>query len=183
MATTKERLEQIENAILVLAGGGAGFAAGRLGARQVAAQAGRAAFTTPQGQALLAGFAYSQLKEELDRRDAAIAEEQLGPEAAALTQIMQRLTPLPVPTGRAAAAGLKAGKKIRKKTTTKFNKAVKAGMAAVRNSKSYGKKGTINNAKRAFSAVTKVASKVNKGKKVSAKGVTGTIARAVRKIL
>jgi hypothetical protein len=56
-------------------------------------------------------------------------------------------------------------------------------MKAVRASSSYGKKGTINNAKRAFSAVTKVASKVNKGKKVSAKGVTGTIARAVRKIL
>jgi len=71
----------------------------------------------------------------------------------------------------------------KRKRLTKFNKAVKAGMTAVRNSKSYGKKGTINNAKKAFSAVTKVASKVNKGAKVSAKGVTGTIARAVRKIL
>ena len=70
-----------------------------------------------------------------------------------------------------------------KRSKTKFNKAVSAGMKAVRASSSYGKKGTINNAKRAFSAVTKVASKVNKGKKVSAKGVTGTIARAVRKIL
>ena len=183
MATTKERLEQIETAILVLAGGGAGFAAGRLGARQVAAQAGRAAFTTPQGQAILAGFAYSQLKEELDRRDAAVAEQEFGPEAAALTQIAQRLQPLPIPLAQAAVAGQQIGKKVRKKTTSKFNRAVKAGMAAVRNSKSYGKKGTINNAKRAFSAVTKVASKVNRGKKVSAKGVTGTIARAVRKIL
>lgn len=70
-----------------------------------------------------------------------------------------------------------------RKTRSKFNKAVSAGMKAVRSSSSYGKKGTINNAKRAFSAVTKVASKVNQGKKVSAKGVTGTIARAVRKIL
>ena len=73
----------------------------------------------------------------------------------------------------------KSGRKAR----SKFNKAVSAGMKAVRSSKSYGKKGTINNAKRAFSAVTKVASKVNRGKKVSAKGVTGTIARAVRRIL
>ena len=73
----------------------------------------------------------------------------------------------------------KSGKKAR----SKFNKAVSAGMKAVRSSTSYGKKGTINNAKRAFSAVTKVASKVNRGKKVSAKGVTGTIARAVRRIL
>ena len=71
----------------------------------------------------------------------------------------------------------------RKKKQSKFNKAVNAGMSAVKSSKSYGKKGTINNAKRAFSAVTKVASKVNRGKKVSAKGVTGTIARAVRRIL
>lgn len=183
MATTKERLEQIENAILLLAGGGAGFAAGRLGAKQIATQAGRAAFTTPQGQAILAGFAYSQLKEELDRRDAMVAEQEFGPEAAALTQIAQRLTPLPVPIAQAAVAGQQIGKKVRKKTTSKFNRAVKAGMAAVRNSKSYGKKGTINNARRAFSAVTKVASKVNQGKKVSAKGVTGTIARAVRRIL
>tara|TARA_Y100001963_G_C6720044_1_gene418711 strand:- start:440 stop:982 length:543 start_codon:yes stop_codon:yes gene_type:complete len=74
-------------------------------------------------------------------------------------------------------------KKSGKRTRSKFNKAVSAGMKAVRASKSYGKKGTINNAKRAFSAVTKVASKVNKGKKVSAKGVTGTIARAVRRII
>ena len=71
-----------------------------------------------------------------------------------------------------------------RKTRSKFNKAVSAGMRAVKASPSYyGKKGTITNAKRAFSAVTKVASKVNQGKKVSAKGVTGTIARAVRKIL
>jgi hypothetical protein len=71
----------------------------------------------------------------------------------------------------------------RKKKTSKFNRAVKAGMTAVKKSTSYGKKGTINNARKAFSAVTKVASKVNRGAKVSAKGVTGTIARAVRKIL
>ena len=71
----------------------------------------------------------------------------------------------------------------RRRRKSKFNNAVSAGMAAVRRSKSFGKPGKINNAKRAFSAVTKVASKVNRGKKVSAKGVTGTIARAVRRIL
>jgi len=69
------------------------------------------------------------------------------------------------------------------KKASKFNRAVRSGMMAVKKSKSYGPKGTINNAKKAFSAVTKVASKVNRGAKVSAKGVTGTIARAVRKIL
>ena len=74
-------------------------------------------------------------------------------------------------------------KRLTRKRLSKFNKAVKAGMSAVKKSTSYGKKGKINNAKKAFSAVTKVASKVNRGAKVSAKGVTGTIARAVRKIL
>ena len=74
-------------------------------------------------------------------------------------------------------------KATRARRKTKFNRAVSAGMAAVRKSKSFGKAGKINNAKRAFSAVTKVASKVNRGKKVSAKGVSGTIARAVRRIL
>ena len=70
-----------------------------------------------------------------------------------------------------------------KRNRSKFNKAVSKGMSAVKMSKFYGKKGTINNAKRAFGAVTKVASKVNAGKKVSAKGVTGTIKRAIRGIL
>ncbi len=71
----------------------------------------------------------------------------------------------------------------RRKKVSKFNKAVKAGMTTVRNSTSYGKKGVINNARKAFSAVTKVASKVNRGKKVGKTGITGRIARAVRRIL
>ena len=71
-------------------------------------------------------------------------------------------------------------RKAVKKKLSKYNKAVKEGMRAVRSSTSYGKKGTINNAKKAFAAVNKVASKVNRGKKVSTKGITGKIARAVR---
>jgi hypothetical protein len=68
----------------------------------------------------------------------------------------------------------------RKRTKSKFNKAVSDGMKAVRNSKFYGKKGTINNAKRAFSAVTKTASKINQGKKVSSRGVTGVIKKSMK---
>jgi len=71
----------------------------------------------------------------------------------------------------------------RKKKVSKFNKAVKAGMTTVRGSTSYGKKGVINNARKAFSAVTKIASKVKRGKKVGKTGITGRIARAVRRIL
>jgi len=70
-----------------------------------------------------------------------------------------------------------------KRKVSKYQKAVKAGMKAVKASKFNGKKGTISNAKKTFATVNRVASAVNKGKKVAAKGVTGTIARAVRKIL
>jgi hypothetical protein len=69
-----------------------------------------------------------------------------------------------------------------RKTRSKFNTAVSAGMKAIKGSTYYGKKGVINNAKKAFSAVTKTASKVSQGKKVSKKGATGVIARAVNKV-
>lgn len=74
-------------------------------------------------------------------------------------------------------------RKKAKRKMSKYNQAVKAGMSAVRSSTSYGKKGQINNAKRAFAAVNKVASKVKRGKKVSPKGIQGKIARAVRRKL
>jgi hypothetical protein len=61
-----------------------------------------------------------------------------------------------------------------------FNKAVSAGMKAVRKSKFNGKPGKLTNAKRTFGQVARTASKITQGKKVSAKGVIGTIARAVR---
>ena len=69
----------------------------------------------------------------------------------------------------------------RKKRRTAFNKAVSEGMKAVKKSTSYGKKGTINNARKAFTQVTKVASKLNKGQKVSPKGPTGIIKRAINR--
>jgi len=70
-----------------------------------------------------------------------------------------------------------------KRKVSKYSKAVKAGMAAVKASKFGGKKGKISNAKSAFKTVNLVASAVNKGKKVSSKGIRGTVARAVKRIL
>ena len=179
MATTKERLEQLENAILVLAGGGAGFAAGRLGTGAAA----QAAVRSPVGQAALAGFTISQLREELNARDAMIAEQEFGSIAGRATELVQRISPVPVPLAQATIAGLQLGKKARKPVKSKFNKAVSAGMKAVRNSASYGKKGTISNSKKAFSAVTKTASKINKGAKVAKSGITRKIGLAVKRIL
>jgi len=53
---------------------------------------------------------------------------------------------------------------------SKFNQSVKKGMAIVKASTSYGKKGAISNAKKAFSAVTKTVSKAMKGKAAPKKG-------------
>lgn len=73
--------------------------------------------------------------------------------------------------------------KTKKKVKSKFNKAVSAGMKAAKASTSYGKKGTINNAKKAFTAVTKTASKINKGGKVAKKGALRKIGLAIKKVL
>ena len=71
----------------------------------------------------------------------------------------------------------------RPKKPSKYNRSVKAGMAAIKASSYFGKKGTLSSPKKAFAAVNRTASKVNKGKKVSNKGAIGKIARAVRRIL
>ena len=73
--------------------------------------------------------------------------------------------------------------KPRRKIASKFNQAVKRGMAIVKGSTSYGKKGTINNAKKAFTAVTKAASAVNKGRKAPKSGIRRKLHNAMSKIL
>ena len=66
---------------------------------------------------------------------------------------------------------------------SKFNKAISAGMKAVRSSKFMGKKGNISNSKRAFATVTKTVSGLKKGRKRPTKGVRGAIARAARRYI
>jgi len=74
--------------------------------------------------------------------------------------------------------GIKRPKKV-----SKYNRSVKAGMAAVKASQYFGKKGTLSSPKKAFAAVNRTASRINQGKKVSTKGATGKIARAVRRFI
>jgi hypothetical protein len=69
----------------------------------------------------------------------------------------------------------------RKKSS--FNKAVGAGMKAVKSSTSYGKKGTINAPKKAFSMVTKVASSVKKKLKAPKKGIRKKVYSVVKRLL
>jgi len=70
-----------------------------------------------------------------------------------------------------------------KKRVNKFAKAVGAGVKAVKASSYQGAKKTLTNPKKTFAAVTKVASKINAGKKVAKKGATGVISKAVSKVL
>jgi len=88
-----------------------------------------------------------------------------------------------VQPGLQALADLEAptvGVRIPKKRMTDFNKAVKKGMSIVKGSTSYGKKGTINNAKKAFGAVTKVASAASNQRKMPKSGITRKIYMGIK---
>jgi hypothetical protein len=74
-------------------------------------------------------------------------------------------------------------KKKSTKAKSKFNKAVSAGMKIAKASTSYGKKGVLNSPKKAFSVVTKTASRINKGGKVAKSGIKRKLGLAMRKIL
>lgn len=179
MATDKKRLERIENALIFLAGGGAGFAAGRQGIAPAVRTGARLAVGTPQGRAVLAGIAAKELRDELNRRDDELAREELGDQVADILRIPRAITPAPLPL----ALGITETSKKLKRSKSKFNKAVSAGMKAVKQSTSYGKKGTVNNAKKAFTAVTKEASRINKGAKVAKSGIRRKIGLAVKRFL
>ena len=143
---------------------------------------------TARSAALSAGMRVSPYALAID---ALIREEEsllgrgaigLGESAAMLAtgvEARSRREGLPI-LGRPA---VDPGATTRRKKTTKFNKSVSAGMKAIKASTSYGPKGKINNAKKAFSAVTKTASKINKGAKVAKSGITRKIGLAVKRIL
>jgi len=65
----------------------------------------------------------------------------------------------------------------RRKST--FNSAVSKAMKALKNSTSYGKKGILNAPKKAFGFVARTVSKLRRGKKVSSKGASGVVKRAL----
>jgi len=121
------------------------------------------ALQTPQGQELLE-MAAERGRQDRIRLERLIQDIQTPDRAYGAPPPYQAIAP----------------QRVAKRAVSKFNKAVSAGMKAVKKSKFNGKPGKLTNAKRTFTQVTKTASKIAKGKKVSAKGVIGTIARAVR---
>ena len=101
-----------------------------------------------------------------------IAERALDPESFRPMGEPRDLLPLGGPIKRPT-----------RKRLSKFNQSIKKGMEVIKQSTSYGKKGTINNAKKAFTAVTKTASKINKGGKVAKSGIKRKIGLAIKKVL
>jgi hypothetical protein len=139
----------------------------------VGAGLGYEALQTQAGQDLLAAA------EARGRMDRIAAEQRFQEFIDQPRSIEAAIERQPITVGQA----LGLGPTTKKRKLSDYNKAVKKGMTAVKRSKFGGKKGTLTNAKRTFAQVAKTASKISKGKKVSAKGVIGTIARAVRPTL
>jgi hypothetical protein len=69
-----------------------------------------------------------------------------------------------------------------KRKSSPFNKAVSKGMRAIKNSTSYGKKGKISPAKKAFSLVTKLASAKKKKKKAPKSGIRRKVWNALGRL-
>ena len=171
-----DRINQLERDIKVVSAAAAGYGARALGGAGTASRIGSAVarpLARVSPQLALAALIIRQ-EESVPFR---VGEEfiEQAERLASGVEMRARSEGLPI-------AGRPAVSKPKRKTS-KFSKAVSAGMKTVKASTSYGAKGKINNAKRAFTAVTKTASRINKGGKVAKSGITRKIGLAVRKIL
>jgi len=143
-----------------------------------------AARVTPTGAVIATGGVLALQNREKIADLAAQGFEVLAPAVQGIGQRAldpQSFAPMGEPVNLLPVGG--PIKRLTKKRLSKFNQSIKAGMAAAKASASYGKKGTINNAKKAFTAVTKTASKINKGGKVAKKGALRKIGLAIKKVL
>jgi hypothetical protein len=68
-----------------------------------------------------------------------------------------------------------------KRQRTKYNRAISAGMKALKASKFYGKPKTFNDSKKAFGEVNKIASKLTKGKSLQKTGAPAILKKAMRR--
>jgi len=100
-----------------------------------------------------------------------------------ILQQAAEMTTTAYPTGpgiRYPVTGRFAIPRPKRRKPSAFNKAVKAGMAAVKKSKSYGGIGNISPATKVFGIVTKLASAKKKKKKAPKKGIRRLIWNAMK---
>jgi len=105
--------------------------------------------------------------------------EVISDTGAAMAPIMQTEFERLITEGPRPSPGRVPPGFMQKKRPSKYNSGVKKGMRALKKSTSYGKRGTLVNPKRAFATVAKTVSKLMRGKKVSSKGPTGVVKRAL----
>ena len=149
-----------------VARGAAGVGRAALGAGATFARRNPVAATGLGALALQQAGAFAPIEEEIRARVDDAVQRAMAPVQLAQTDIAKT-----------------AVRSVAKRKVSKYSRAVKAGMAAVKKSKFSGKPGKITNAKKAFATVNKVASAVNKGKKVAKTGIRGVAAKAIRGIL
>ena len=142
-------------------GAGTGAVLAKSPAARAAAASGLARVTPA---ALVADLLIRQ-EDALIARGIDVASPLIGQAIAPVTQpFTEQFTAFSTPAKVERAARAPPKKKSR------FNKAVSAGLKALKGSTSYGKKGTISNAKAAFKTATKAASARLSGKKMPKSG-------------
>ena len=174
---TKAALKRAAPAIgraLITYGPRVAITAARVTPTPLAAAVGAAAIQNRARIADAAGNVYEMVAPAAQQYAAGVAERVMDPETyspigpSPQTMQLERLGIVP-----------SRPKKVR----SKFNAAVKKGMEILKGSTHYGKRGNINNAKKAFTAVTKAASRVNRGLKAPGKGISRKLHTAMSKIL
>ena len=128
---------------------------------------GFAALATPPGQDLLAAAA------EHGRQSRILFERAQQEMMTTPQRLEAALTSVPVSPATVVP-------RIRKRAVSKFNKAVSAGMKVVKKAKTYGGKGNITPAKKAFTLVTKIASAKKKGRKAPKSGLRRAVWNAMK---
>jgi len=138
---------------------------------------GLGALATPPGQDLLAAAAQ---RGQSDRVRLQQAIDQYIFEQTVLP-FREQQTVAPVQSTLQVSDFGKGGRTSRGGAPNTYQKAVKAGMKALKASKFDGPKGKLRRPKVSFSKVNKTISRIKKKAKVSRKGATGVIARAVKR--
>ena len=181
--TSRKAATAAAKAVVGLAGRGAVAAAPRVGA--VAANPlvagvglGLGALATPPGQALLESAAQ---RGQSDRVRLQQAIDEYIFRQTVLPFREQQAEPVVTSSGIQVSDFGKGGRESRGGAPNKYQQAVKAGMKALKASKYDGPKGKLRKPKLAFSKVNKTISRIKKRAKVSKKGATGVIARAVKR--
>ena len=181
--TSRKAATAAAKALVGVAGRGAAIAAPRVSAAALnpvtlGAGLGLGALATPPGQSLL------QAAAERGQSDRVRLQQMIDEFIFANTVLPFRENQSIIPQTTAAPVvdfrgNVRTQDLIRR--PSQHNKDVKKAMKAVKNSKFSGPKGRISNIKATFGKVNKTISKIKKGQKVSRKGVTGVIARAIKR--